>query len=48
MRDWISQYLDTDPVWWHFWDPRNGIGGGLVTGVALAIVYLALLKLGAI
>ncbi|MBU9437035.1 hypothetical protein KTE91_18210 [Burkholderia multivorans] len=41
MKDRLIRWLETEPVWWHFWDPRTGPAGGMVAALlagAVAIV----------
>ena len=36
---WVGRSVVARP-WWHFWDPRSGLVGGLVAGLLLSAVML--------
>lgn len=42
MMRWLVSYLEGQPIWWHFWDPRTGVAGGIVTSVLAGLAAWAM------
>jgi hypothetical protein len=40
MKERLLRWLNVEPVWWHFWNPKTGPAGGMVCGIVLVIVFL--------